>query len=114
MSHTPNAHPHKIRPTIHRKILSRALVDFFNAVKKRRDDNGGVQTRSEKADIVKQRAADLLQVFSDAQADESVNYYLHAAYHHLPELIRRCPIEVDDASGCCIEHAHQTVKRAML
>ena len=99
---------------IFRKVLSDAMIDFFNTVKRRCDEPNSFRSRDEKADAVKEKASILLDVFTQAQADESVNYYLHAAYHHLPDAIRACPIEIDDASGCCIEHAHQTVKRAML
>ena len=88
------------------------MVEFFNAIKTRCD--GQTWTKPDKADFVQAKASRLLDVFTMSQCEESVNYYLHCAFHHLPDIIRRLPIEVDDASGCCIEHAHQTVKQAML
>ena len=98
----------------YRKILSDAVINFFNTVKQRVGEPGGFQTRADKADAVKVKAGLLLDEFTKIQCEESVNYYLHLAFHHLPDAVRECPIEVDDASGCCIEHAHQTVKRAMM
>ena len=68
----------------------------------------------EKARQVKQNAEMLLDKFSLLECDEIVNYYLHSAYHHLPEMIETCPIDIDDASGSCIEHAHQPIKSALL
>ena len=91
------------------------MIDFFNVLKQRVSDApGGFRTRDDKADAVKLKAGALLDTFTTFQCEESVNYYLHSAFHHLPDCVRACPIEVDDASGCCIEHAHQSVKRAML
>ena len=86
------------------------MVTFFNAIKVRCTPT---YTRVQKAADVKAKAEELLDTFTNFEAKESVNYYLHCAYHHLPDLIERCPIEIDDASGCCIEHTHQSVKQAI-
>lgn len=86
------------------------LVKFFNAIKVRCTTS---YTRDEKAVDVKKTAEALLDTFVSFEAKESVNYHLHSAFHHLPDQILRCPIDIDDASGCCIEHAHQGVKRAI-
>ena len=87
------------------------MVSFFNCVKVR---CCGTYSRKQKAADVKAKAEELLDAFISFEARENVNYYLHCAYHHLPDLIERCPIEIDDASGCCIEHAHQSVKRSFV
>ena len=98
-----------------RKILSNSVIAFFNVLKQRvGNEPGGFSSRNDKAEAVKRTAGALLDDFTKFQCEESVNYYLHCAFHHLPDIVRECPIEVDDASGCCIEHAHQSVKRAML
>jgi len=91
--------------------LSDVMIDFFNSLKIRTGDSF---TRIDKARTVKQQAELLLDKFSLLECDEAVNYYLHSAYHHLPEMVECCPIDVDDASGSCIEHAHQPVKTALL
>ena len=90
--------------------MSDVMVAFFNAVKVR---CSSTYSREQKATEVQLKAEALLDMFVCFEGKESVNYYLHSAFHHLPDQIRQCPIEIDDASGCCIEHAHQSVKRAI-
>ena len=87
------------------------MIGFFNSLKLR---TCGDFTRKDKARTIKEQAEKLLDKFSLLECDEVVNYYLHSAYHHLPEMVETCPIEIDDASGCCIEHAHQPIKTALL
>ena len=87
------------------------MINFFNSLKVRTGPNFD---RQAKARTIKEHAELLLDKFSLLECDEVVNYYLHSAYHHLPDMVEHCPIEVDDASGCCIEHAHQPVKTALL
>ena len=91
--------------------LSDLMINFFNSLKVRVTDQ---YSRKDKAVDVKQHAERLLDAFCSLECEEVVTYYLHAAYHHLPDIIEACPIDIDDASGCCIEHAHQPIKRAML
>ena len=91
--------------------LSDLVIEFFNALKVRTSNS---YTRKAKAANVKKRAEAMLDKFTALECDEVVNYYLHAAFHHLPDVIEACPIEIDDASGCCIEHAHQPIKQAMM
>ena len=91
--------------------LSDVMISFFNSLKVR---TSATFNRIEKARLIKTNAELLLDKFSLLECDEVVNYYLHAAYHHLPDIVENCPIEVDDASGCCIEHAHQPIKAALL
>ena len=91
--------------------LSDVMINFFNSLKTRTNTDF---TRQNKARMIKEHAELLLDKFSLLECDEVVNYYLHSAYHHLPDMVECCPIDVDDASGCCIEHAHQPVKSALL
>ena len=87
------------------------MITFFNSLKERTTEHF---TRKDKAARVKKCAENLLDKFTLLECDEVVNYYLHCAFHHLPDVIEMCPIEIDDASGCCIEHAHQPIKQALL
>ena len=67
------------------------MISFFNSLKVR---TTGEFTRAQKAAFVKERAEDLLDKFTQLECDEVVNYYLHCAYHHLPDVIEACPIEL--------------------
>ena len=87
------------------------MITFFNSLKERTTEHF---SRKDKAAAVKKCAENLLDKFTLLECDEVVNYYLHCAFHHLPDVIEVCPIEIDDASGCCIEHAHQPIKQALL
>ena len=94
-----------------RMHLSDLMVAFFNSLKVR---TTSTYSRKQKAADIKMHAEALLDSFCELECEEVVTYYLHCAFHHLPEIVEACPIEIDDASGCCIEHAHQPIKRALL
>ena len=87
------------------------MLAFFNSLKVRATID---YSRTEKARDVKLHAERLIDKFRNLECDEVVNYSLHCAYHHLADAVVGCPIEIDDASGCAIEHAHQPIKRALL
>ena len=87
------------------------MITFFNALKVR---TGTSYTRTQKAEDINFHAEQLLDKMAVLECDEVVNYYLHCAYHHLADNAVDCPIEIDDASGCAIEHAHQPIKSALL
>ena len=87
------------------------MIEFFNSLKVRTTTS---YTRKDKAAVIKKHAEALLDAFFSLECEEVVTYYLHCAFHHLPDMVEACPIEIDDASGCCIEHAHQPIKRALL
>ena len=87
------------------------MINFFNSLKLRTSND---YTRTEKAKTIKFHAEQLLDKFVALECDEVVNYYLHCAYHHLADAVVGCPVEIDDASGCAIEHAHQPIKSALL
>jgi hypothetical protein len=87
------------------------MIAFFNSLKLR---TSASFSRKQNAMHVKKCAEDLLDTFALLECDEVANYYLHCAFHHLGDIIEVCPIEVDEASGCCIEHAHQPIKQALL
>ena len=91
--------------------LSDLMVTFFNSLKVRTSVSF---SRKDKAIVIKSNAEALLDKFSKLECEEVVNYYLHSAFHHLPDVVESCPVEIDDASGCAIEHAHQPIKRALL
>ena len=91
--------------------LSDLMVAFFNSLKVRTCSG---YSRKDKAMDIKGHAEALLDSFCKLECEEVVTYYLHCAFQHLPDIVEACPIEIDDASGCCIEHAHQPIKRALL
>ena len=87
------------------------MLNFYNLLKKRALNPA---ERQQKANFIESAAKEIRSSLTEFRGNEFVNYYLHCAIHHLPEQIRRCVVDVFDASGCALEHLHKDVKKTLL
>ena len=94
-----------------RNSLSSKMLDFYNRLKKRALT---VEEKELKAQEIGNAARGLRSELTSFRGNEFVNYYLHCAIAHLPDQIRKCPVDIFDASGCAIEHLHINVKKTLL
>jgi hypothetical protein len=68
------------------------------------------QERQVKATNIQATAKSLLHAWTKNVGTHSCTWYMHASYHHLPDLIRRLPCDILDASGEGIEQKNQRTK----
>ena len=74
---------------------------------------GQVQ-RSAKAAEVKAVAFELLTLWrNEVSTFRGCNFYMHIAYHHLPDFINRLPVDILQASGDSFEAKNQEMKRRL-
>ena len=74
----------------------------------------GQEQRSAKADQVKLFALELLTLWRrEVSTYRGCNFYMHIAYHHLPDFIRRLPVDILQASGDSFEAKNQEMKRRL-
>ena len=74
----------------------------------------GQAERSEKAAQVKDIAKDLLVLWgAEVSQYRGANFYMHIAYHHLPDFIDRLPVDILQASGDSFEAKNQEMKRRL-
>jgi hypothetical protein len=92
-------------------MLCDKMLVFYNRLKTRAFTTA---EKVQKADDVCDAARAIRAALIGIQGNEVVNYYLHCAIVHLPEQIRLLPVDIFDASGCALEHAHIEVKRTLL
>ena len=70
--------------------------------------------REAKATEVKDLAGKLLDTWaSEVSKASGVTFYMHAAYHHLPDMIRVLPVDIILASGDAFEAKNQQLKRVL-
>ena len=70
--------------------------------------------REAKADEVEHLASDLLNIWKrEISGAKGVTFYMHAAYHHLPDMIRRLPCDILLASGDSFEAKNQQLKKIL-
>ena len=74
----------------------------------------GQAARSSKAASVRQSAGELLQLWqAEVSKYRGCNFYMHVAYHHLPDFIERLPVDILQASGDSFEAKNQELKRRL-
>lgn len=71
-----------------------------------------IARRNAKADRVQELSIEFLARMCEL-VQEFATYYLHGLYHHLPDQIRSCPVDIMDASGSGIEQINQLTKRVI-
>ena len=70
--------------------------------------------REAKANEVENLASELLDIWRrEVSGAKGVTFYMHAAYHHLPDMIRRLPCDILLASGDAFEAKNQQLKRIL-
>jgi hypothetical protein len=82
---------------------------FWNTLSTRAPYN----ERELKASRVKNLGRLLHTAFVDIGGEGAVTYYIHAAHAHFPDLIKRLPVDIMDASGSGIEQVNQEIKRTV-
>ena len=74
----------------------------------------GQEARREKASLVRKYAKALLQLWSKKVSSfRGANFYMHIAYHHLPDFIERLPVDILQASGDSFEAKNQEMKKLL-
>ena len=74
----------------------------------------GQVARTTKAAAVKEAAGELLTLWEkEVSKYRGANFYMHIAYHHLPEFIARLPVDILQASGDSFEAKNQELKRRL-
>ena len=70
--------------------------------------------RQSKADAVRAHAKALLQLWAkEVSHIRGANFYMHIAFHHLPEFIERLPVDILQASGDSFEAKNQELKKIL-
>ena len=87
------------------------MKKIINAVRKHA---AGKRDRMAKARNVKILAKMLLQLWASKVSQyRGANFYMHVAYHHLPDFIARLPVDILQASGDSFEAKNQEMKRRL-
>ena len=74
----------------------------------------GPEKRRAKAQLVKGLAKQLLELWAaEISTFRGANFYMHIAYHHLPDFIERLPVDILQASGDSFEAKNQEMKRRL-
>ena len=74
----------------------------------------GQAERMKKASLVREYARELLVVWAKSVSKfRGANFYMHAAFHHLPDFIERLPVDVLQASGDSFEAKNQEMKKIL-
>ena len=74
----------------------------------------GATARSEKAKRVKATASMLLELWRKEVSNfKGANFYMHIAFHHIPDFIARLPVDILQASGDSFEAKNQEMKRRL-
>ena len=79
-------------------------------------DRCRVRAESQEEREVKARelAGSLLETWAkEVSGAKGVTFYMHAAYHHLPEMIRSLPVDIIMASGDAFEAKNQQLKKML-
>lgn len=67
------------------------------------------EERASKADEVEDSAKQLLTIWKQ-NVGHGCSWYMHSVAHHLPDMIRRLPCDILDASGESMEQKNQRSK----
>ena len=74
----------------------------------------GLAERLTKSADVKAIALELLELWrAEVSSFRGCNFYMHIAYHHLPDFIARLPVDILQASGDSFEAKNQEMKRRL-
>ena len=74
----------------------------------------GQAERSAKADLVRVHAKALLELWAaEVSHIRGANFYMHIAFHHLPDFIERLPVDILQASGDSFEAKNQEMKKIL-
>ena len=74
----------------------------------------GPVARLSKAALVRQHAHDLLKLWgSEVSKFRGANFYMHVAFHHIPDFIERLPVDILQASGDSFEAKNQEMKKIL-
>ena len=85
-----------------------AMCDIIRVV---RHPTSSAEQRDDKATQVQRHAELLLSRWTAIQGrNQGTTWYMHAAYHHLPGMIRSLPCDVIQASGDSMERSNQHFK----
>lgn len=68
-----------------------------------------LEARAEKASNVEMLGKQLIEAWRQS-IGQGCSWYMHAAAHHLPEMIRTLPCDILDASGEGLEQKNQRAK----
>ena len=69
------------------------------------------EERLVKAANVEQLGRDLITSWKRILGTEAMKYYCHILVAHVPDFIRRIPVDIMDASGSGIEQMNQIMKK---
>ena len=87
------------------------MKKIINAV---RMHAAGEDARVAKAQRVREAARCLLELWASKVSQwRGANFYMHIAYHHLPDFIERLPVDILQASGDSFEAKNQEMKRRL-
>ena len=71
-------------------------------------------SRTTKAGLVRAHAKALLELWTaEVSKIRGANFYMHIAYHHLPDFIERLPVDILQASGDSFEAKNQEMKKIL-
>ena len=74
----------------------------------------GQEARNKKAALVRQYAKDLLILWTKKVSHlRGSNFYMHTAFHHIPDFIERLPVDILQASGDSFEAKNQELKKIL-
>ena len=74
----------------------------------------GPEARMNKASLVREYARELLVLWAKSVSKfRGANFYMHAAFHHLPDFIERLPVDILQASGDSFEAKNQEMKKIL-
>ena len=74
----------------------------------------GQDARNKKASLVRQHAKNLLTLWAKKVSHfRGANFYMHAAFHHIPDFIERLPVDILQASGDSFEAKNQEMKKIL-
>ena len=74
----------------------------------------GQEARNKKAALVRQHAKDLLVLWTKKVSHlRGSNFYMHTAFHHIPDFIERLPVDILQASGDSFEAKNQEMKKIL-
>ena len=74
----------------------------------------GAEARKAKADVVRKYAKALLELWAKKLSSfKGANFYMHIAFHHLPDFIERLPVDILQASGDSFEAKNQEMKKIL-
>ena len=87
------------------------MADLIDRLRERANSS---ELRQQKAADVERLAGTLLDKWQTCTSSvKGTTYYMHAAFHHLPDQIRSLPVDIIWASGDSFEAKNQQLKRIL-